>query len=240
MLEISFKRIKGAGVLDLAGTIDINASNLVEKVGWALENGYQHMVCDFEDVELVDYAGMSALALAFKNVVNHRGKMKFVAVPMHIRKTFNLVCLDRVFELYDDLDSALRSFEEDEAIADIKRKNLRRRFKRLPLDIDVQYKSKHEADYHHGKVLNLSGVGFMVFVEKTYPLGEIVDVKLTLKPAPGEVSVEAVVVWLVEKHLQPQIYPGMGLEFYHVDSQTQEKIIQFVERNLPLDSASEA
>ncbi|MCX7926726.1 MAG: PilZ domain-containing protein [Candidatus Omnitrophica bacterium] len=236
MLEITFKKIKGAAVLHLSGSIDINSANLVEKVGWALSNGYRQLICDFENVELVDYAGMSCLALAFKHVLNHQGKLKFVAVPAHIQKLFSLVCLDRVFEICKDLESALDSFEAEEVITQIKRKQLRRRFKRLPLDIDVYYKAKYEEDYHQGKALNLSGIGVMIFSQKTYPVGEVLDLKLTLKPQPGQLFLEARVVWLVEKHLQPQIYPGMGLEFYRIDPHIQEKIIQFVERNLPLSN----
>jgi len=240
MLEVNFKRVKEIGVLDLSGTIDINSSALIEKVAWALDNGYRDLLCDFEDVELVDYAGMSALAIAYKNVVNHNGRMKFVHVGMHIRKIFNLVCLDRVFEIYDNKDQALRSFSDDKAISEIQKRQLRRRFKRLPLDIVMEYKSKQETSFHSGKVLNISAVGMLIFCDKTYPLGEVLDVKLTLKPQPGAIAIESVVVWLVEKQFQPQIYPGMGLEFYHLDAGTQEKIFEFVERNLPLDSTSES
>jgi anti-anti-sigma factor len=240
MLEVNFKKVKQVGVLSLSGNVDINSSNLVEKVGWALENGYTDLVCDFQEVELIDYAGMSALALAYKNVVNHGGSMKFASVALHIRKVFNLVCLDKVFELYDDLDAALRSFEEDKEISLIQKKKLRRRFKRLPLDIVIEFKSKKENKFHQGKVLNISGVGILVFTDKvTYKLGEILDIKLTLRPAPGPLEIEAVVVWLVEKNIQPQLYPAMGLEFYHLDSLTQEKIVEFVERNLALDTTNE-
>lgn len=240
MLEVNFKKVKSIGVLGLAGSVDINSSSLVEKVGWALENGYLDLVCDFEDVEMIDYAGMSALAIAFKNVINHGGRMKFATVAIHIRRVFNLVCLDKVFELYDNLDTALRSFEDDKVISEIQKKQLRRRFKRLPLDIDIEFKSKEENEFHQGKVLNISGVGMLVYAEKViYHLGEILDIKLTLKPAPGLLEIETVVVWLVEKNIQPQIYPGFGIEFYHVDTLTQEKIVEFVQRNLALDATNE-
>jgi anti-sigma B factor antagonist len=240
MLEINFKKINGIGVLNLSGSVDINSSGLVEKVGWALENGYKDLVCDFQDVEMVDYAGMSALAIALKNVSNHGGRMKFSSVAIHIRKVFNLVCLDKVFDLYDNLDTALRSFEDDKNISEIQKKRLRRRFKRLPLDIGIQFKSRGEGKFREGKVLNISGVGLLVFSDEiTYRLGDILDIRLTLRPRPGLLEVESVVVWLVEKNIQPQIYPAMGLEFYHVDSQTQEKIVEFVERNLALDATND-
>lgn len=239
MLEIALKRIDSIAVLDLLGNIDIDASNFIEKVAWCLENGYKDILCNFENINLVDYVGLSLLAVTYKNVVNHKGRMRFVNVPLHIRKTFSLVCLDRVFEIYEDWESAIKSFEEDRIISEIQRKQLRRRFKRLPLDIDIQFKSKlREEEFSEGKVLNISAVGLLVFADKTYPLGEILNIKLSLLPKPGHIELDAKVVWLVERELQPQIYPGMGLEFYQIDSETQKKIVEFVERNLPLSSTT--
>jgi anti-sigma B factor antagonist len=239
MLEIRFRKIKFIAVFVLSGSVDIDSSSLIERVGWCIENGYRDVLLDFEDVNTVDYAGLSAIAIAYKNVINHRGKMKFVNVPLHIRKIFNLVCLDRVFEVFDDEKLALKSFEEDQVISEIQQRHLRRRFRRLPLDINIDFRSKNEEKYHKGKLLNLSGVGMLVFVDKTYPLGEILDIRLSLSPSPGLFEAKVKVVWLVQKEIQPQIYPGMGLEFYHIDSKTQSKVVEFVERNLPLNSSSD-
>ncbi len=240
MLEINFKRYQSVAILDLIGSIDIDSSNFIETVGWCLENGFLDILCSFENVNMVDYAGLSVLTIAYKNVLNHKGRMKLVNVSAHIKKTLALVCLDKVFEIFDDDDFALRSFEEDRIISEIKKKQLRRRFKRLPLDIDIQFRSKsHEKNFNGGKILNLSAVGMLVFAEKTYPLNEILELKLVLHPKPGHLEVDGKVVWLVQKEIQPQIYPAMGVEFYHLSNDTQKHIVEFVDRNLPLSSASE-
>lgn len=239
MLEIDFRAVKNVGILDLSGDINIDASNFIERVAWCLENGYKDIICNFENINLIDYAGLSVISIGYKNIVNHKGRVKFVKVAAHIQKIFALVCLDRVFEIYETEELAINSFAEDKIIAEIQKKQLRRRFKRLPLDIDVQFKSAKEETFCHGKVLNLSAVGVMVFTDKkAYPLGEIMDLKLMLMPKPGTLELKAKVAWLVEKELQPHIYPGMGMEFYQLDTETQKKIVQFVERNLPLDGSS--
>ena len=236
MLEIGMRRVNACAVLDCSGEINIDASNLVEKVGWCLENGYHSVLCSLENVTLIDFTGLSALALAYKNCVNHGARMKFCSVPLHIRKKFELVCLDRVLELYDDERAALAAFDEDEAISEIQKKQLRRRFKRLPLDISVELKSPSEERFHTAKMLNISAVGMLIFVEPAYPLETVLEVKLSLKPVADSLTLLAKVVWLVDKKIQPQIYPGMGLEFHHIEQPVQEKILAFVERNLPLDS----
>ncbi len=235
MLEIEFRRVNSIAILDLAGTIDIDASNFIENVGWCLENGYKDILCNFASINLVDYAGLSVITIAYKNVLNHKGRIKFVNVPAHVRKILCMVGLNKTFEMYESEESAVNTFHEDRIISDIQKMPLRRRFKRLPIDIGIEFKAKGEEKFHHGKVLNLSAVGLLVFTEeKTYPLGEVLDIKLSLMPKPGVVELKADVVWLVEKEIQPQVYPGMGLEFYKLDSGTQEAIVEFVERNLPL------
>ncbi len=240
MLNIEFRKSNAIAILDLNGSIDIDSANLIEVVGWCLNNGYKDILCNFESVNLVDYAGLSVLAITYKDAVNHKGRIKFINVPAHIEKIFCFVYLDRVFEIYADEEVAVKSFQEDKAISDIQKMHLRRRFKRLPLDIDIEFKVKTKDEgYSRGKVLNISAVGLLVFAEKTYPLGEILDIKLSLLPKPGQVELDAKVVWLVQKEVQPQIYPGMGLEFYNLQSQRQQEILEFVDRNLPMSCTPE-
>lgn len=236
MLEIKLRRVKAVIILGLSGTIDIDSANLVERVGTIIQDGYRDIICDLEDVNLVDYSGLSALALAYKNVVNHKGRMAFINVPQHVARTFNLVCLDKVFEIYPDEQTALKKLEVSTSLSDIQKKQLRRRFKRLALDIDVKFKPHGAKDFQRGKVLNLSAIGLLVFAQETCRIGDILDVAISLAPVAPAVEVQAKVVWLVQKDIQPQLYPAMGLEFYHIDCATQEKIMQFVERNMPLDS----
>jgi anti-anti-sigma factor len=71
MLEVTLRKAHTVAVLDLSGTIDIDASVLIEKIGWCLENGYKDLLCNFENVNFIDYAGLTVLSIAYKNIVNH-------------------------------------------------------------------------------------------------------------------------------------------------------------------------
>ena len=235
MLEIAFRRVESVAVLDLTGNINIDSANLIEKIGWCLENGYPDILCNFENINLVDYAGLSVLAIAFKNVENHKGRIKLSGVAGHIKNIFSLMCLDRIVEMCDEEKQAVSSFKEDQIISEIKKKKLRRRFQRLPLDIKVEFKAKDKnEEFSQGKVANISGVGLLVVADKLYPLNEILEVKLMLSPKIGVLGVQAKVAWLVRMELQPQFYPGMGLEFYQLELSLQKRIVEFVEKNLPL------
>jgi len=237
MLEIAFRRVESVAVLDLTGNINIDSANFIEKIGWCLENGYPDILCNFENINLVDYAGLSVLAIAFKSVENHKGRIKLLGVAEHIKKIFSLMCLDRIVEICDGEKQAVSSFKEDQIISEIKKKKLRRRFRRLPLDIKVEFRAKNkDEEFSHGKVANLSGVGLLVVADKLYPLNEMLEIKLILSPKIGVLELQAKVAWLVRMELQPQFYPGMGLEFYQPEYLQQKKIVEFVERNLPLES----
>lgn len=228
-------------VLCLSGDINIDSANLIEAVGYYLENGITDILCDFTNINLVDYAGLSVLAIAYKDVMNHHGRMKFTNVPLHIRNIFSTVCLDKVFELHENEDLALNSFKEDKIIEEIKKKQLRRRFKRLPILIPAYFKLKNslEDKLQDGKVYNLSAIGAYILCKKIYALGDILALTMKLMPKPGELTLEGRVIWIAQKELMPQLYPGMGVEFYNISPKMQEQVVQFVERNLPLESTAE-
>ena len=227
-------------ILDLYGSIDVNSANLIEIVGESLRDGYADLLCNFEEVEAIDYMGISAVVLAYKEVMNSHGRMKFVNIPAHLKNIFSLTSLDRVIEIYATEELALNSFKEDKIIEDIKKLQLRRRFKRLPVDIKIDLKDKQtkvpvcfKAD-----ILNLSAVGAYIYGCNKFKLGDELSIKLKLPPKNVELELQAKVVWMCDRQIQPQFYPGIGVEFHRISSADQEKIIEFIDRNLSF-SASE-
>lgn len=241
MLNILCRQNGDIMVLYLSGDINIDSSNFIEAVGYHLESGITDFLCDFSEVNLVDYSGLSVLAIAFKNVLNHHGRIKFVNVAAHIKSILSLVCLDKVFEIYPAEQAALNSFHEDKAIDEIKKMKLRRKFKRLPIVVPVEFKMKGSRDdaFHTGKVHNLSAIGAYIFSKKIYSLGDILTMRIYLNPKPGLLMFEGKVVWVAHKELMPQVSPGMGVEFHNISIEIQGKIVEFVERNLPLEASKE-
>lgn len=221
-------------VLDLEGNIDINASNFVETVGWVLTHRSKEILCNFADVNIVDYLGISLIAVAYKNVLNHKGKMKFYNVPSHIRKLFSVVGMERILDVYETEEQALSSFKEDKIFAQILKDRLRRRFKRVPLRCGIEFRQKFSSSdtFYEGKILNMSGIGLFVMAEKTFSIGDILFTRLNLMPSPGMIEIDTKVVWLPDKEIQPHESPGMGLEFHDIDPKKQEKIIEFIEKHL--------
>ena len=234
MLEIKIRQCANSIILDLSGRIDVDSANLVEVVGQCVREGYVDILCNLDDVQAVDYMGISVVVIAYKEVTNHNGRMKFVNIPVHLRDVFTVSGIDRVMEIYGSEEMALNSFKEDKVIENIKKMQLRRRFKRLPVDLKIELKSKQDNSPECLKVemINLSAVGAFIFGCGKFKLKDEVILKMKLAPKPEELELEARVVWVPDKAVQPHEYPGIGVEFTNISSVNQQKIIEFIERNL--------
>jgi len=234
MLEIRLRQTGNCIVLDLCGQIDVDSANLVEVVGQCIRDGYLDILCNLEDIQAVDYMGISVVVIAYKEVANHNGRMKFVNIPAHLRYIFTVSGMDRVIEIYASEDSALNSFKEDKAIENIKRMQLRRRFKRLPIDLKIELKSKKDSfsDCLKVEMLNLSAIGAFIFGCGKFKLQDEVVLKMKLAPNPDELELEARVVWVPDKGVQPHEYPGIGVEFSNLAPANQQKLIEFIDRNI--------
>ncbi|MBU1121131.1 MAG: STAS domain-containing protein [Candidatus Omnitrophota bacterium] len=232
-MKITVRENEGIAIIDLEGNININASDLVETIGWALINKSKDILCNFEGVNLVDYVGISVIAVAYKNVLNQNGRMKIYNVPVHVKNLFAVVGLNNVFECYNSEEEAILQFKEEKNISKILKQQLRRRFKRVDLRSDIEYKPISSSDtFYKGKIFNLSAIGIFMIADKIFPIGQTLSTLLHLFPKPGILEVETKVVWVADEEIQPLESPGMGLEFYNLSSKMQVQIIAFVEKHL--------
>jgi len=239
MLEVRVRQIDSVVILDLCGRADVDAANLVETVGQCLRDGYLDVLCNFEEVEFIDYVGISLIAAAYKEVMNFSGRMKFTNIPAHLRSIFAISGLDRAIEMYTCEDMAVTAFKQDKAIEDIKKMQLRRRFKRLSMDLKAELKAKYDPKAACSKVdvLNLSAIGAFIFGCARFKLGDDVLLKLVIPPRSEEIELSAKVVWLSDKQVQPHAHPGMGVEFHNIPGPIQQKLIEFIDRNLSFMSS---
>lgn len=233
-MEIRARQKNGFIVLDLYGRIDVNSANLIEVVGQCMHDGYSDILCNFEEVDFIDYMGISVIVIAYKEVVNNNGRMKFMNIPVHLKGVFSVSGLDRIIDIYATEDLAINSFKEDKIIEKIKKMQLRRRFKRLPIDIKVELKAKYEKSPVCLKVdvLNLSAIGAYIYGCDKFKLGDEIILRFKLTPKLEEIELEAKVVWLPDKQVQHQLYPGIGVEFCNISPSVQKKLLEFIERNL--------
>ena len=228
-------RVRDAGdvsVVDVEGNIDINSSDIIETVAWLVDSNKLKILCNLENVDMIDYNGLSIFAIAYKNVINHKGKMKFLNVPLPVMELLRVVRLDIVFECHYNETAALNSFTEE---SEASKAHLRRRFQRLDIHIKIRYRlssGKDSSAAFEGEILNIGGAGFFVYTKDTFPINSMLSLELKMPNEPKELQMLGRVIWLPDKELQPHSYPGMGIAFTKLDKDSERAIVDFVEKNV--------
>ncbi|MFA6142216.1 MAG: STAS domain-containing protein [Candidatus Omnitrophota bacterium] len=230
-MAIRIREIDNINIMDIDGKIDINSSDIIEMVGWLISSGKINIIVNLENADMVDYNGLSILTIAYKNVLNHKGKFKFVNVPVSVIELFRAVKLETVFEVYADEEAAVNSFSEE----GVDKLHLRRRFQRLEIHISVKYRivgGQGKPKLFDGSVLNLSAAGLYIYTPYIFPINSILDLEFgipgqtTMLEAAGKVS------WLADKEIQPHAYPGMGISFIHLTPEKEKAIAEFIDKNI--------
>jgi len=230
-MGIRIREIKNISILDIDGRIDINSSDIIETVGWLTTTGKVNLVLNMENVDLVDYSGLSVLAIAYKNTANHKGHLKLVHVSLPVIELFKVVKLDTVFEIYEDEEAAVNSFFQEE----VERAHLRRKFKRLDIHLSTKYKivgGQKKAKLFDGKVLNISAAGIFIYSPYTLPINTMLELEIALPDTPSPLEATGRVVWLTDKELQPHYFPGMGVAFVHLTPEKEKAVIDFIDKNI--------
>ena len=230
-MAIRVREVDSVNILDIEGNIDINSSDIIETVGWLVNTGKLNIILNFENVNLVDYSGLSVLAIAYKSVVNHHGKLKFLHVPLPVIELFKIVRLDTVFETHVDEAEAIKSFYDE----GMERLRLRRKYKRLDIHLSVKYKimgEQKKPKVFTGNVLNISAAGIYVYSPYTFPMNSLLDLEFNLPNQPSVLEANGCVVWIADKEIQPHSYPGMGVGFVHLTPEKEKAIVDFIDKNI--------
>jgi len=230
-MAIRIRETKNIHILDVEGKVDINSSDIIETVGWLANTGKLNIIINLEGVDMVDYNGLSILAIAYKNVINHKGKARFLNVPLSVIELLKVVKLENVFEIYSDEEEAVNSFYETSA----QNLHLRRKFARLDIHLNVKYKlacGQKKPEEFTGGVLNISAAGLYIYTPNTFPINTMLDLEFNLPDPLGVLETVGRVSWLSDKELQPQTYPGMGVSFTHLTVEKEKIIIDFIEKNI--------
>jgi anti-sigma B factor antagonist len=110
-MNLEQKKINGHCVLfvhDLR--IDAhNSSELKTTLLHLLEQGETHIIVQLEDVRFIDSSGLGALLSGHKNAITKSGRLALVNVQKQVLSMFELTRLNRVFEIYADVDEALNN-----------------------------------------------------------------------------------------------------------------------------------
>jgi len=89
-----------------------NAPYLKEKLFVLVNEGHKNIILDLNEVERMDSSGMSALLFGKRQANAQQGDLVLLNPQEAVRKILQIAQLTRVFELFEDEQEAVQSFQE--------------------------------------------------------------------------------------------------------------------------------
>jgi anti-sigma B factor antagonist len=84
-----------------------NSDELKQSLLRMIESGDTKLVIKLQQVRFIDSSGLGALLSANKQVALKSGKLVLAGIQKQVLAMFELTRLNRVFEIYPDIDEAL-------------------------------------------------------------------------------------------------------------------------------------
>ena len=111
-LQIAEHRHGEVSVLTLSGELTLDDGDLAfgRYVDQMIAADRRHIVVDLSEVRYIDSAGVGMLVAESKRATEHGGAMRLARLTARSHHLLALLKLKFVFEIYDDVESALRSF----------------------------------------------------------------------------------------------------------------------------------
>jgi anti-sigma B factor antagonist len=100
-------------VVDVRGRITLGPETeaLRAKLKQLLEAGHLRIILDLGEVTYLDSVGLSTLVASYTTARRLGGDVKLLHLPRGVHQLLQITRLSTVFEIYDDVDTARKSFE---------------------------------------------------------------------------------------------------------------------------------
>ncbi len=106
-LSLSARTVADRTVLEVGGEIDVyTAPALREKIIALVEDGARSIIVDLGRVEFLDSTGLGVLVGGLRRLSGVGGDFSLVCDQEKILKIFRITGLDRVFTLYESVETA--------------------------------------------------------------------------------------------------------------------------------------
>jgi anti-sigma B factor antagonist len=110
-MEIQSRVVSNIQVLELCGSFDSStASGARLWLERATAEQSPNIVINLQQISFLDSTALSTLVQGMKRARQNQGDMRLCNVQQKVRIIFELTRLDRVFEIYNSEDDAVRAF----------------------------------------------------------------------------------------------------------------------------------
>jgi anti-sigma B factor antagonist len=113
--HIHINNTNGVAIVDFVDSQLMYATDTIEEIGDELHSlvsdlGYTKIVLDFSKVQYIASMMLAKLAKLERHVEIAHGKLKLCGLGPILKDTIRIGHFERMFSIYDDVESALKSF----------------------------------------------------------------------------------------------------------------------------------
>jgi anti-sigma B factor antagonist len=111
-MEISTREKGKVLVFDIRGDLDAkSATVLKDRINEKITEGKSMILINLTDVPYMDSAGLGVLVSGLKNANRLSGDLRIWGLQDEVKSIFELTRLNKVFQIFEDENSALVSFQ---------------------------------------------------------------------------------------------------------------------------------
>ncbi len=112
-MKMAMRQRQGVTILQPKGKITIGAGDVAlrDAVHEALDAGAKNILINLRETTTMDSSGIGELVSAYTTVTNRGGKLRLLHLPPKVQDILQITQLVTVFDVYDDEDEAIGSFD---------------------------------------------------------------------------------------------------------------------------------
>lgn len=111
--KATFREVDAVTIVDLSGMFMLGESSAVlrKAILDLISRHRRKIVLNFRDVTSIDSAGVGELVAAYAEIKRTEGRVRLLNPPKKVCDMLELTQLSKVFQVYADEPSAIRSFD---------------------------------------------------------------------------------------------------------------------------------
>lgn len=104
---------QGVTIIETERRLDsLIGPKLKDVVAYLTDNEGVQLIVDMKETQFIDSSGFAGLLSSLKLVMKSQGDIKIARPTLQALSLLRLTRLHRVFQIYDDLESAVKSFQK--------------------------------------------------------------------------------------------------------------------------------
>ena len=110
-MQVNLEENNGISIFNVIGDIDISsAPDIKKRFDKDITRDKNMVLINLKEVDYVDSSGLATLVEVLKNVRACNGKLKIASLSMKVKGLFEITKLDKLFDINDNVEEALKTF----------------------------------------------------------------------------------------------------------------------------------